>query len=526
MPSETFELTYATMFNPPESLHTSYDQALKDVRANLGQAYGHFINGKDQFSGQTFEKRSPINQNWLLGHFQQGTAEEARLALESAREAFTIWGRTPWQERIALLRKAASLIDERIYSIAAIITLEVGKNRMEALGDIAEAAALIRYACDQLEQNNGYEMKMGKDPLQGFDVENISTLQPYGVWLVISPFNFPAALSAGPFGAALAAGNTVVIKPSSDTPWTGRMLAEVFRDAGFPPGVVNFITGPGRTVGDALISSDIVSGITFTGSYDVGMHIYRLIAQGPYPRPTVLEMGGKNPSIISRHANLEDAASGIVRSSFGLQGQKCSANSRVYIEKPVYNELIQKLVSQTESLKIGDPTERSTFMGPVVNRSAFKDFVDFSEELHQAGTILTGGRILPDGPLEDGFFCAPTLVADVPLSHRLWKHEMFLPITLVTPVDSLDQAMELANDVDYGLTSGFYGNEEETAWFFENIQAGVNYANRPQGSTTGAWPGYQPFGGWKGSGSSGKNAGGVYYLALYMREQVRTTVRR
>ncbi|MBN1265807.1 MAG: aldehyde dehydrogenase family protein [Anaerolineales bacterium] len=526
MTSEKFELTYATMFDPPESLHTSFEKALLEVKSGLGLTYGHFINGQDHVSNETFEKRSPINQNWLLGHFQKGTAENANLALESAQKAFPVWSRLPWQERIALLRKAAGLIDERIYTFAAVISLEVGKNRMEALGDIAESAALIRYACDQMEKNDGYVVEMGKDPLPGFNIENISTLKPYGVWVVISPFNFPAALTTGPFGAALCAGNTVVIKPASDTPWTTRMLAEVFRDAGFPSGVMNTVTGPGSTVGEALITSELTAGITFTGSYDVGMHIYRSFARGKFPRPTILEMGGKNPSIVSRHANLEDAASGIVRSAFGLQGQKCSANSRIFVERPVYEEFVRKLVQNTEALKIGDPTERDTFMGPVTNRSAFRDYVDFNEELHEAGTILTGGKIVAEGPLAEGFFCRPTLVADVPLGHRLWKHEMFLPIAMVHPVDSLQEAMALANDVDYGLTSGFYGSEVETAWFFDHIEAGVNYANRPQGATTGAWPGYQPFGGWKGSGSSGKNAGGLYYLPLYMREQIHTSVDR
>jgi len=526
MSSEKFELTYATMFNPPESLHTSYEKALQEIKAGLGLTYGHWINGKDHFSDETFEKRSPINQNWILGHFQKGREADANLALESAHDAFPAWSRTPWQERIALLRKAASLIDERIYTIAAVISLEVGKNRMEALGDIAEAAALIRYACDQVEKNNGFVLEMGRDPLPGFDVRNISTLKPYGVWVVISPFNFPAALTAGPVGAALAAGNTVVIKPASDTPWTVRMLADAFRDAGFPEGVVNTVTGPGSKVGEALITSELTAGITFTGSYDVGMHIYRSFAQGQYPRPAILEMGGKNPSIVSRNANLYDAASGIIRSAFGLQGQKCSANSRIYVERPVYDELVQKLVENTQALKVGDPTERDTFMGPVTNGSAFRDFVDFNEELHEAGTMLTGGKILTEGSFEDGFYCQPTIVADVPLEHRLWKHEMFLPITMVHAVDSLEEAMELANDVDYGLTSGFYGSEEEAAWFFDNIEAGVNYANRPQGATTGAWPGYQPFGGWKGSGSSGKNAGGVYYVQLYMHEHISTMVKR
>jgi 1-pyrroline-5-carboxylate dehydrogenase len=396
---------------------------------------------------------------------------------------------------------------------------------MEALGDIAEAADLIRYACDQMDANEGYRTRMGKDPLKGYKAVNVSALQPYGVWVVISPFNFPAALTAGPVGAALIAGNTVVMKPASDTPWTVRLLAECFLDAGLPEGVCNYVTGPGSTLGDALIQSPEVDGITFTGSYDVGMQIYRTFAQGPYPRPAILEMGGKNASIISRKADLERAATGILRSAFGLQGQKCSANTRVFIEEPVYNELLDRLTTLTAKLSVGDPTIQTTFMGPVINKRAYQDFKDFSEELSKAGTLKYGGQVITEGEYSKGFYCQPTIVTDVPLNHRLWKHEMFLPITMVHAVQSLDQAIQLANDSMYGLTAGFYGSKKETTWFFENIQAGVVYANRPQGATTGAWPGYQPFGGWKGSGSSGKNAGGHYYLPLYMREQSRTRIR-
>jgi len=366
---------------------------------------------------------------------------------------------------------------------------------------------------------------MGKDPLKGYDATNTSVLMPYGVWVVVSPFNFPAALTGGPSGAALVAGNTLVMKPATDTPWTARLLAECFRDAGLPEGAFNYVTGPGSTLGEALINSPEVDGITFTGSFDVGMHIYRQFASGKYPRPTILEMGGKNPSIVSRHADLERAATGIVRSAFGLQGQKCSANSRIYAEKPVYDDLVALIVEKTKALSVGDPTDRSTFMGPVINKSAYASFKEFTEELSQSGTFLTGGKVLSGGAFDKGFFCEPTVAANVDRGQRLWKQEMFLPITMVEAVDSLDEAMSLANDVVYGLTSGFYGTEDEADWFFDNIQAGVNYANRPQGSTTGAWPGFQPFGGWKGSGSSGKNAGGHYYLPLYMHEHIRTLIR-
>jgi 1-pyrroline-5-carboxylate dehydrogenase len=187
--------------------------------------------------------------------------------------------------------------------------------------------------------------------------------------------------------------------------------------------------------------------------------------------------------------------------------------------------VVEKIVEMTNKLAVGDPTDRAVYMGPVINQYSYQDFKDFTEELSQSGTFLTGGNVLTDGDLARGYFCAPTIVAEVPLDHRLWKHEMFLPITTVAKVNNLEDAMAYANDVNYGLTAGFYGSEEEVKWFFQNIQAGVTYANRPQGATTGAWPGFQPFGGWKGSGSSGKNAGGHYYLPLYMHEQIQTLIK-
>jgi 1-pyrroline-5-carboxylate dehydrogenase len=521
--TQSFKLTYATMFNPPEELHLRFEEALAKVKSNLGKEYGMIIDGKDRFSADKFEDRSPVNTDLVLGVFQKGTAQDADDALAAARKASPAWSRTPWEERIALLRKAAELMDARTFEIGAAMALEVGKNRMESLGDIAETADLVRYSCHQVEKNEGYTVAMGKDPLAGYTAFNFSVLKPYGVWLVISPFNFPTALTGGPVGAALAAGNTVVMKPATDTPWVVRLLAECFRDAGLPDGVVNYVTGPGSTLGQALIESPEVDGVTFTGSFDVGMKIFRDFAQGRYVRPAILELGGKNPAIVSRHADLERATIGIVRSAFGLQGQKCSACSRVLIEEPVYDELVSRIVEMTKKLAIGDPTDRKNYLGPVVNKSSYRDFQEFCKELREGGTILTGGDILTEGDFAKGYFCAPT-IATAPLTHRLWQEEMFLPITTVASVKNLNEAMKIANEVNYGLTAGFYGNPEEAKWFFDNIEAGVTYANRPQGATTGAWPGFQPFGGWKGSGSSGKNAGGHYYVPLYMHEQIQTLV--
>jgi 1-pyrroline-5-carboxylate dehydrogenase len=256
------------------------------------------------------------------------------------------------------------------------------------------------------------------------------------------------------------------------------------------------------------------------------MGIYRSFANGDYIRPTILELGGKNPAIVSKNANIEDAAVGIVRSAFGLQGQKCSANSRVFVEEEVYDQLVERVVALTEKLKIGDPVERETYMGPVVTKGAYQDFQNFCADLKASGKVLTGGNVLTEGDFGKGYFCEPTVAVDVPITHKLWQQEMFVPITMIHPVKSLSEAMELANSTQYGLTAGFYGTEEEVGWFFDNIEAGVVYANRPQGATTGAWPGFQPFGGWKGSGASGKNAGGLYYLPLYMHEQSQTFIKR
>ncbi len=523
--TSAFKLTYATMYDPPPELHTRFEEEVAKIRGNLGQEYSMLIDGKDVLAKDKFENRSPINTGNLLGIFQRANAEEASAAMESSQRAAKDWNRRPWQERVELVHKAADLIDERIFQFGAVIALEVGKNRMEALADAAEAADLMRYAAQQMEANDGFIFELGKDPLKGYDATNLSKLKPYGVWVVISPFNFPGALTGGPTGAALVAGNTVVMKPAEDTPWTSRLLAEAFRDAGFPDGVVNFVTGQGSVAGQALVDSPHTDGVTFTGSYDVGMKLYRDFAGGRYPRPIILEMGGKNPAIISRHADLDHAVSGLYRSAFGLQGQKCSAGSRIYIEEPVYDELLEKLVEVTKGLKVGDPTEQDTFMGPVVNQSAYENFKGFTEELSDAGTFLTGGKVLTEGDYGKGYFCQPTIAADVPTDHHLWQDEMFLPITMVHKVKNLDEAMQLANNVNFGLTAGFYGSEDEAKWFFENIEAGVTYANRPQGATTGAWPGFQPFGGWKASGSSGKSAGGHHYLQLYMHEQVNTIIR-
>ncbi len=524
----TFKLTYSTMFEPPEALHTSFDDAVARVRAHLGAEHAMLIDGRGERATQRFEVRSPIDHRVVLGRFQAGDAGHANAAVAAAQRAFPAWSRTPWTERVAVLRRAAALIEERVFFLGAALALEVGKNRMEALGEVQETADLIAYYCDRMEDNDGYVRPMAQDPLAGFVSENTSVLKPHGVWAVIAPFNFPFALAGGPAGAALVAGNTVVFKAASATPWSGRLLADALRDAGVPPGVFNYITGPGGSIGEALIGNPQVAGLTFTGSYQVGMHLYRSFAAGTWPRPCIAEMGGKNAAIVSRRARVADAALGVMRSAFGLSGQKCSACSRVFVEQSVFNDFISDLHQWTQAIRIGDPIAREHWMGPVIDASAVARYEDAASQIRalgEAGAIVHGGERLDHGDLAHGFFCAPT-IARAPLDHPLWERELFAPFVLVAPIDSVEQGIALANASDYGLTAGFYGSDDECERFFGDIEAGVCYANRPQGATTGAWPGYQPFGGWKGSGSTGRAAGSLYYLPQYLREQSQTRVRR
>jgi 1-pyrroline-5-carboxylate dehydrogenase len=518
MSKQKFKVTYSTLASPDPMLHQLYDEGVAQAKADFGKNYPLFINGEERFAEKTFEKRSPINLDWVMGTFQYGSEQDANDAVAAAKAAFPAWSGRPWQERVAIMRKAADLISERLFYMGANMSLEIGKNRLEALGDVEETADLIRYNCDAVEKNNNFNFELLAESDKH---HNRSVLKPYGVWLVISPFNFPGALAGGPAGAALIAGNTVVLKPATDTPLTAWFLTECFRDAGVPAGVFNFVTGSGRVIGQALLDNPDVAGVTFTGSYEVGMHILSTFSTAKYPRPVIAEMGGKNPTIVSKKADLDKAAMGVMRSAFGLQGQKCSACSRVYVHKDVKDAFTSKLIDLTSKINVGDPTDKDNWMGPVANKGAFEDYKRFVADLHENGDVVYGGKVLEG----NGYYAAPTIVDNLPHDHKLWEVEMFLPIVTVHGFEELDDALEKANDVEYGLTAGFFSEDkEEIQWWLDNIQAGVIYVNRASGATTGAWPGYQSFGGWKGSGSTGKAAGSFYYIQQYMHEQSQTVV--
>jgi 1-pyrroline-5-carboxylate dehydrogenase len=519
----SFKLTYSTMFNPPEEMHARFDAALADVRAQLGAIHDLYIDGADVPGPATRATYSPADRELLLGRFADGSVDDATRAIAAARAAFPAWRALPFAERIAILRRAAALIEERVYAIAAALALEVGKNRMEALGEVQETADFFTAYSDEFAARNGYDNVLPDDPLEGWRSHNRSVMRPYGVWVVIAPFNFPFALAGGPVAAALVTGNTVVLKGATDTPWSGRLLADCLRDAGVPAGVFNYVCG-GSVVGAALVDHPHTGGVTFTGSYAVGMAILRKLAAGPYPRPCIVEMGGKNACIVTGAANLDRAATGIARSAYGLSGQKCSALSRLYVHESVADALIERLRAQIAAIRIGDPCRRENWMGPVVNEAAYTRYAATSARLAGDGArVIAGGRQLREGGLARGYYVEP-LLAELAPGHALWREELFLPVLTLARTRSNDEAMALANASDFGLTAGFYGRASEVAWFHDNIEAGVTYANRPQGATTGAWPGYQPFGGWKGSGSTGKAIASFHYLPQYLREQSRTVV--
>jgi len=516
------KITYATLRADNEELHAAYEAGLERAKGRLGAHHRNFVGGRERDGEGTFEVRSPIDRDIVVGTFARGTRQDVRDAISAARAAQPAWAATPWHERLAVLRRAADVISERQMEYAGLMAIEVGKNRLEALGEVEETADLIRYYAKTWEDNEAYDHPM--DNLGDAAVHTRSILRPHGVFAVISPFNFPMALAGGPSSAALIAGNTVVFKPATAGAMSGVTLMEAYRAAGLPDGVVNLVMGPGETVGAELRENPGIDGIVFTGSYEVGMDLFKTFS-ARYPRPCIVEMGGKNPAIVSHRADLEEAAEGIMRSAFGFGGQKCSANSRVYVERPVHDELVRLLVEKTEKLTIGDPLRREHWLGPIIDQRAVDRHQGAVAEARRDGTVFTGGEHLTDGSLERGFYVEPTVVGNLPASHRLFQDELFAPFTAVAAVDSLDEAIRLSNDSLYGLTAGVYSEDPaEVAKFLTEIHAGVLYVNRRAGATTGAWPGVQAFGGWKGSGSTGKAGLSMYYVAQFLREQSHTVV--
>jgi len=520
------KVTYVTMAGNEEA-HAAYETAVAAVRRTLGATHRIVVDGvaigAAAFGGAVeslLEDRSPGDPSVLVGRFPVATSQDVVRALEAARRAFPAWSALRWEERVAILRAAAQRISGRAAELAALMSIEVGKNRLEAYGDAEESADLLRYYCDQVEQAGGFARPLGK-LLEG--EETCSVLRPYGVWGVISPFNFPMALAAGMSAGALVAGNTVVFKPASDAALTGLKLHEILDEAGLPAGVFNIVTGAGDRLGRAFLESGF-DGLVFTGSKTIGMRLLSGFARD-YPKPVIVEMGGKNPAVVTARADLEKAAQGIARSAFGYGGQKCSACSRVFVDRTVHDRFLEALVGVTRALRIGDPVERDVYLGPLINERAVAKHRQAIDHARRDGRLILGDEELPAGT-PPGHFVMPAIVEGLPADHRLWTKELFVPLLCVAPVSTLDEAIERANGTEYGLTAGVFSeDDDEVRRFFDRVEAGVVYANRRTGATTGAWPGVQSFCGWKASGSTGKGGCGPYYVQQFLREQSRTIVR-
>ena len=507
-----------------------FDEAVLEVKQkHMGKRHPLYINGGEEYAGEEISEYSPIDGSYI-GKFQRATREQTDMAIMAAAEAFKSWSQTDYKERVKIFRKAAELFSKYKFRVAAILSIENGKTRYESIGEVDEAIDFLNYYSLELEKNKGYIRRTKLDEskvhvtaaFQGAPgkAEKVTiALKPYGVFGVIAPFNFPISISVGMSTGALITGNTVVFKPSSTdnmTMLTGVEIYRIFSEAGLPNGVFNYVTGPGSEVGDELVMSKYVSGIVFTGSKNTGLSMVVKTLQAGMEKAFIVEMGGKNPVIVSKNADLEAAASGIVSAAYGYCGQKCSAASRVYVHEAVKEELISKILDNMHSLKIGDPLKKENYIGPLISASALKRYNQSVEEIKKTGRIIYGGKVVST---QGGIYVEPVL-AEADHSNPLFHKELFLPFLLVDTYKKLEEAIAKANDTGYGLTAGMYSmKKSEIREYTKAIQSGVVYINRETSATTGAIVGLHTFVGWKGSGLTGKGTGSKFYLQQFMREQ-------
>ena len=517
------ELTLNNYLNSDKEriFHENYDRAVRGIESQFGKRYSMFINGRHINSTKTFIDTSPIDNRIRLGYFPMATKKQVVTAIKAAKTAFEKWGKTSYESRINLCCTAADIISKRKFELAAWISYENGKNRYEAVADVDEAIDFIRYYSEEMERKTGFVVSTTR---ASTNEVSKSLMKPYGVWAVISPFNFPFAILSGMSIAVLITGNTVVLKPASDTPIMGSLFVEILKETGLPDGVINLVTGPGGMIGKVLTGSLDVAGIVFTGSKIVGHKIMK-DSSTVEPRPVIAELGGKNPVIVTENADINKAAEGITKAAFGYSGQKCSACSRIYVQKNVKKLLVQKLVEKSKKIAIGNPLYHDVFMGPLINLNAYTKYQKFTKIASRDGRILFGGGAKRQDNLKYGYYVEPTIVDDLPKHNLLFKEELFIPILCIAEYTDFEEGLRLCNESEYGLTSGIYSTKkEEIDMFLENSKSGVVYVNRSVSATTGAMVGSQPFGGWKESGTTGKGTGGPYYLTQFLREQSQTIV--
>jgi 1-pyrroline-5-carboxylate dehydrogenase len=482
-------------------------EAVNEVRKELGREYDLVIGGRRIKTEEKFQSKNPAEKDEVVGVVSKATVLLAEDAIHVAEETFKTWSRTPAEARVELLVEAAKIMRARKYYYAAWMVFEVGKTWPEADADVAEAIDFSEFYAREMLRLAGPQ---SLTPVPG--ERNYLQYIPLGVGVVIPPWNFPLAILVGMTTASIVAGNTVVLKPSSDSPVIGYKFLEVLEQAGMPPGVVNFLPGPGGTVGNALVAHPRTRFVAFTGSKEVGLGINELAAKHApgqiWIKRVVAEMGGKDSIVVDADADVDAAVQGVAASAFGYQGQKCSACSRAIVAESVYDDFLAKLKSRVEQIKVGSPADPASDMGPVVNEKAKKTILDYIETGKKEGRLVTGGRETSNA----GQFLEPTVIADVAPKARIAQEEIFGPVLAVIKARDFDDALDIANDTEYGLTGAVYTRDpEKLAKAASTFHVGNLYLNR---KCTGALVGGHPFGGFNMSGTDSK-AGGKDYLLLF-----------
>ena len=485
------------------------ERALREVRGQLGREYDLLIAGRREKTGDLLKSLNPSRPSEMVGAHNKATAAQAKEAVEAAHAYFPEWAAVPAETRARILLRAAELFRERKFEFDAWLVYEAGKTWPEADADVSEAIDFCDYYARQM-------LRLAKpDPLVQLPGEKDELFYlPLGVGVVVPPWNFPLAIMVGMTTAALVAGNTVVIKPSSDTPTIAAKFAEVLLDAGFPARSFSMLVGSGAVVGDVLVEHPLTRFIAFTGSKEVGLRINELAAKPRkgqiWIKRVIAEMGGKDAIVVDREADVESAVKGVLWSAFGYQGQKCSACSRAIVDAAIYDEFVEKLKAEVAELKVGSAEDSGNYMGPVINEGAMKSILEYVEVGKKEGRLIAGGSRAPG----DGYFVEPTVIADVDSKARIFQEEIFGPVLAVAKARDFDHALELANDSEYGLTGAVYtANKDKIRKAREKFFVGNLYINR---KCTGAMVGAHPFGGFNMSGTDSK-AGGPDYLLQFLQ---------
>ncbi|MBV8197331.1 MAG: L-glutamate gamma-semialdehyde dehydrogenase [Candidatus Eremiobacteraeota bacterium] len=483
--------------------------ALESVRRRFGESYPLVIGGRRTETEKKIASRNPANPKEVVGVVSSASASDAHDAIAAASAAFDSWKRRTAHERADALFKAAALLRERRFEYDALLVYEVGKSWPEADGDIAEAIDFIEfYAREALR----YAQPQPIVPIAG--ERNELVYVPLGVGVVIPPWNFAGAIMIGMTCASIVCGNTVLLKPSSDSPVIAAWFVDLLREAAVPDGVVNFVPGSGSEIGDLIVAHPKVRFVSFTGSKEVGLRINELAAKPQrgqkWIKRVVAEMGGKDSIVVAADADVDAAVEGVAVSAFGFQGQKCSACSRAIVEDKIYDEFLSKLRRRVAQISVGDPADPKSFMGPVVNEGALRSIQHYIDKGKQEGRLISGGGRVGS----DGYFVEPTVIADVAPDATIAQEEIFGPVLAVIKAKDFDHAMDIANNTEFGLTGSLYTSDEgKIERARDDFFVGNLYFNR---KSTGAMVGAHPFGGFNMSGTDSK-AGGRDYLLLFMQ---------